>query len=176
VDGAPITLTDARAALGLGLVEVSPDDDQLVAAIAALVDRQLMLAEVDRFPPPVPTPDAVAAAAAAMRGSAGGGLGALMADTGFDDGRIVQAARDTLRIVGYLDQRFGTNLPVSEQAVQAYYAAHPDEFTRDGVLIPFEDAEPAARAGASAERRQGLIDDWIADLRTRAAITLQLEP
>jgi hypothetical protein len=176
VDGAAVTLTDTCAALGLEIVEVPAEADPLAAAVAGLVDRQLLLAEVERFPPPEPSADEVAAAAAELRGRAGGRLDALMADTGFDDARIVQAARDSLRIAGYLDQRFGTNLPVSEDAVEAYYLAHPDEFTQGGVLIPFEEAEIAARAGASVERRQGLIDDWIADLRTRAAITLQLEP
>jgi hypothetical protein len=176
VDGAAITLSDARAAIGLGLVEVQAAAAPLETAVARLVDRQLMLSEVERFPPPAPTDEQVAAAAAAMRARAGDGLEALAAATGIDDVRILQAARDSLRIEAYLDQRFGTDLPVSADAVEAYYRAHPETFTRGGALIPFEEAEPAARAGASAERRQGLIDTWVADLRVRAAVTLQLEP
>ena len=175
VDGTAVTLTDARAAAALGIVEVPAGADPLAAAVAGLVDRQLVLNEVERFPPPEPTTDDVAATAAAMRAGAGD-IETLMAETGFDDARIRQAARDTVRIALYLDQRFGTNLPVSEEAVEAYYLAHPGEFTRDGALVPFAQVEDAARAGASAERRQGLIDDWVAGLRTRAAITLQLEP
>ena len=173
VGAVAITLTDVRAAIGLGLVEVPEGADPMATATARLIDRQLVLTEVERFPPPEPPPATVAAAAGAMRARAGADLDALERATGFDEARVAQAARDSVRINAYLEQRFGTNLPVSEEDVARYYREHPDEFTRQGRVLSFAEAEPEARAGASAERRQELIDDWIADLRTRAAIMIR---
>ncbi len=175
VGGTAITLTDARAAVGLGLVEVPAGADPTAEAVAQLIDRQIVLSEVARFPQPQPAPERVTAAVAAMRAAAADDLDALMESTGFDGLRITQAARDSVRIEEYLDQRFGTSLPVSDEDVARYYAEHPGEFTQDGALLPLAEVEAEARVGAAAARRQELIDDWIATLRTRAEVIV-LEP
>ena len=176
VGNVAITLTDVHAAIGLGLVEVPEGAGPEAAATAQLIDRQLVLSEVERFPPPEPPPTVIAADAAAMRAHAGQGLAALMETTGFDKTRIAQAARDSARIDAYLEQRFGTNFPVSEADMARYYRTHPQEFTAvGGQVLTFAEAESEARRRASAERRQELIDDWVTDLRTRAAITI-LDP
>ena len=54
VDGAPITLTDVQAALGLGLIQVPAGSDPVDTGTQQMIDRQLELAEVQRFPPPEP--------------------------------------------------------------------------------------------------------------------------
>jgi hypothetical protein len=172
VGGVAITLSDARAAIGLGLVDVPAGADAVALATVQLVDRELVLAEVARFPPPEPLPSVVVTESDSMRARAGENLAALVRATGFDEARIIQAARDTARIDAYLVQRFGTNLPVSEDDVALYYRDHPDEFLRDGEVVPFEEAEPTARVGASETRRHELIDEWVDDLRSRAEITL----
>jgi hypothetical protein len=172
VGSVAITLTDVRAAISLGLVEVLEDVDPISEATAQLIERQLVLVEVERFPPPEPLPATVIAKAEVMRAQGGQDLNALVQATGFDDVRITQTARDSTRIDAYLEQRFGINLPVSEEDVARYYQAHPREFELDGRILSFAEVEPEARARASAERRQELIDDWIVDLRTRAEITI----
>src|SRR5262245_63405935 len=59
VDGTPITLTDVQAAIGLGIIQVGAGD-AIAAGTQQMIDRQLQLTEVQRFPPPDPCPDAVA--------------------------------------------------------------------------------------------------------------------
>jgi hypothetical protein len=166
VDGTPITMSDVRAAVGLGVA--SGDQD---VALRQVIDRQLLLAEVDRFPPPQPPTAQVLEEAARLRAYAGAALPVLMVSTGLDDLRIVETARQTLRIRAYLDQRFGTDVQVSDEEVDRYYRAHQDEFLRDGLLIPFAEAEPLARQRAAAERRQATIEQWMAGLRARADVT-----
>jgi hypothetical protein len=56
--------------------------------------------------------------------------------------------------------------------VLQYYRIHPDEFTRDGRLMPFAEAEPEARQRAAAERRTAMIGQWHRDLRGRAEVVL----
>jgi hypothetical protein len=171
VDGNAITLTDVRAAIALGIAGMSAAVGE-AAATELLIDRQLMLAEVERFAPPEPSPSAVAVEAGVMTARIGGDLGTLTRETGVDDARIREIARDTLRIQGYLNQRFGTAMQLTEDEVLQYYRIHPEEFTLEGRLIPFGEAEPFARQLAAAERRSVTITQWLRDLRGRAEITI----
>lgn len=170
VDGYAITLTDVQAAIGLGVVDVPPGERATAAAAEQLIERQLMLAEVARFSPPEPDATAIEDEMAAMKRRAGGRLDSLMRSTGIDEPRIRELARDHLRIQAYLNQRFGTTTQVSDEEVAQYYRAHPEEFTRNGVPIPFAEAELAARQRASAERRRLTIAQWMRDLRARADV------
>jgi hypothetical protein len=173
VSGQVLTLTDVRAALALGVVEVVDGADER-EAIGPLVDRLLILAEVARFAPPEPTVDAIAQETAALIAHVGSGLNAMMSATGVDDATIRSIARDTLRIEAYLDQRFGTAEQLSETDVTRYYQIHPDEFTRDGTLMPFTEAEPLARERAGSERRTSIVTQWTSDLRARGDVTVML--
>jgi len=167
----PVTMTDVRITLELGLVEASGENRQ-TAALDRTIDRQLQLNEVARFSPPEPPPAAIAEEVAAMKMRAGTGLSALMTSTGLDEARLQQLARETLRIRAYIAQRFGTTVQATEDEARKYYEEHPAEFTRDGVRMPFEEAETLARQRASAERLRVTIDQWVRDLRMRAEVVI----
>lgn len=111
VHGQVVTLSEVRAAVGLGLVspgEGSPD----VSAARALIDRHLMLAEVRRFLPPEPDPLDVLKAVEELRTRAGSpsDLESLKRSTGLTDTGMEELARDSLRLEAYLGQRFGARL------------------------------------------------------------------
>ena len=171
VDGTPITLTDVQAAIGLEIIQTG-SGDPITAGTQQMIDRQLELVEVQRFPPPEPMPDAVAREVARLKTNAGTRLSALMQSTGLTEERITDVARDNVRITAYLDQRFGTTVQVSDEEVAAYYRAHEAEFTARGEAMPFEQAEPIARQRASPERRRATVDQGIRDLRARADVTV----
>jgi hypothetical protein len=111
VNGQPITLTDARAAIGLGVVQAPSGGDAIAPAARELIDRLLMLQEVARFSPPEPAPQALAAEVEALEKHAGtpAALDALMTSTGLNRTRVRELARDTLRIRAYVAQRFGAS-------------------------------------------------------------------
>jgi hypothetical protein len=164
VNGAAITLTDVNAAIALGLVDPSRAIDQLI-------DRQLVLSEVARFPPPEPAAAAVTIEAGSLRTTAGSRLPEVMASTGIDEARIREIARENLRIQAYLNQRFGVAPQLTEEEVAQYYRIHPEEFRRGDALMPFTEAEPLARERAAAERRALTVSNWLRDLRARAEIS-----
>jgi hypothetical protein len=166
-----VTMTDVRIALELGLVQASGDNRQAVA-LERTIDRQLQLDEVARFSPPEPPAAAVAEEVAAMKMRAGPDLNALMTSTGLDEARLQQLARETLRTRAYIAQRFGTTVQVNEDEARKYYEEHPAEFTRDGVRLPFEEAESSARQRASTERLRVTLDKWDRDLRMRAEVVI----
>jgi hypothetical protein len=163
-----ITLTDVQAAVGLGIIDAKSAGDP--QALNQMIDRQLMLTEVARFPPPEPTTAAVDQQAQMLRMHAGAALDALMRSTGLDEAQVRDLARETLRIQAYIAQRFGTTRQVSDDDVRHYYDEHTSEFRRNGQMIPFEEAEAEARKRASAARLQEAVTQWVRDLRMRAEV------
>jgi hypothetical protein len=109
VGPAAITQTDIDAAVAFGIVD--PQGDPL----KQMIDRRLMLAEVNRFPPPEPDMRAIQDLMARMKGNAGPQVNAVMKQTGVDDKRLSELARETLRIQSYVQQRFGTTGRAAEQ-------------------------------------------------------------
>jgi hypothetical protein len=131
-----------------------------------------MLVEVDRYAPPEPAASAVDQETALVRArfASDADYNAALARTGIDDKLLRQTLRDDLRIRAYLTQRF-TPLQPTEDEVDRYYREHPGTFTRQGGVVPLADARPEASRLLVAERRAGLIDDWLTGLRRRATIT-----
>ena len=170
VGGYAITLTDVNAALAFGVVEVPQGPTQVAEATQRLIDRQLALLEVARFAPPEPDIAAVGREMETMKERAGAGIDSLMQATGLDDARLRDIARDTLRIQAYLNQRFGTTVQVSDEEVALDYRNHASEFQRNGMLIPYDEAEPVARQRAAAARRGAAILQWMSDLRQRVEV------
>ena len=161
--------TEVRAALALGVIEARGNGDPQAAALDAMIERQLMLAEIQRGTPPEPDAAALDAEVQRLKAWAGDQLAAIMTRNGVDEARLQQLARDTLRIQLYLDTRFP--LPsVSDSEAEAFYKQHPEAFRRNGVLMPFAQAEPAARDAAARERRESRITQWLAGLRKRADV------
>ena len=167
-----VTMTDVRAAIELGLVDVKPGEDPESAALQRLIDRQLQLKEVARFSPADPPAGEVAEELAAMKAKAGSRLTDVMASTGLDDEKLQLLARETLRIRAYVRQRFANNAQVTEDESRKYYDEHPAEFTRAGVRLSFEEAEADARRRASDERFRATLDQWTRDLRMRSEVNI----
>jgi hypothetical protein len=165
-----ITLSDVRTAVALGLIAVSKDPDTISPATERLVDRLLILREVQRYAPPEPSDARIEEQLAAVRGRFA--TPALLAQAleagGFTESGIRAWVRDDLRIASYLSQRFAAAVVPGDEEVTAYFTAHRDEFDRTQTL--FESAAPIIRERLSAERRAELIDDWIADLRRRTPV------
>ena len=112
-----VTQTDVDAAVAFGVVQRGQSADGRTP-VQQLIDRRLMLNEVARFPPPEPDEAAVAGAAARMRSSAGPDANAIMKRTGVDEGRLLEMARETLRIQAYMTQRFGSGDRAAQQSAR----------------------------------------------------------
>jgi hypothetical protein len=105
VSGRTITLSDAKTALALGLVEGTSVD---AAVVQRLIDRELMLREAERYQPPEPSPALLDEAIAAATRHAGGdaALARVLAAGAFSLQRLRTWVRDDLRVSAYLQQRF----------------------------------------------------------------------
>jgi hypothetical protein len=119
VGGQAVTLSDVRTAMALGL----SDGDQ-AAATEQLINRTLILREVQRYAPPEPTEEAVEARLAEIRARLDNGdeLDRVLAAGGFTEARLEAWLRDDLRIESYLDQRFSAVGPASDDLVADWVA------------------------------------------------------
>jgi len=168
VNGTTVLLSDVRAAVAVGLVEGPAESD---AAVEQMVQRALLVEEVNRFPPPEPTAEAIDAELARMRTRAGS-FDDVERRTGLTGDHVRLLARDRLRIQSYIDQRFGLTVPLTDEQVLQYYRAHPEEFTVNGQVTTFERAQGLARERAGLEQRQRTITQWLRDLRSRADVAV----
>ena len=169
VGGQVITLSDVQTAMALGLVE--PEHaTSLNAATRRLVDRMLVLREVQRYLPPEPGDADLDSRLDVVRQRLGGAdqLGSALTRGGFTETRLRSWLRDDARIAAYLAQRFAAVGVPSDEDVSAYYTAHREEFERKQQSL--EAASTAIRERLSGERRDQLIADWIQDLRRRTPV------
>ena len=173
-----IMLSDVTMARDLGLVPApGGGTDPTAAIMSALIDRALILSEVDRYAPPEPGAEAVDRELEAVRArvAAPDALAAALLKSGFDENHLRQLLREDLRIRAYEDQRFIAQAPSDDELAQ-FYREHPQAFTRQGTLVPFAAARADVVRLATEDRRKAVIADWVAGLRRRAEVTVLYLP
>ena len=109
VAGQLIMLSDVNAVRALGIVAVPADSpDPTADVLAKLIDRELMLAEVDRYAPPEPDPAMIDRDVAAVRARfpSAKAFDDVLTRSGFDATHVRELVRQNLRLNAYLDQRF----------------------------------------------------------------------
>lgn len=174
VGGAMILQSDAVAAARFGFVELPATGNALQFTLDRLIERRLMLIEVDRYAPPEPPRALLDERMQQLDQRIGSGerLDAILRETGFTLEQLRLYVRDDLRIEGYVEQRFGAAYRPSEEEIVAYYRSHESEFTRDGRLRPFEEVREAARAALLSERQAAALREWMASLRRRTEVNV----
>jgi hypothetical protein len=171
VNGALILQSDVMMAVRLGLAPAPAASDPVAAPLDALIERRLVLEEVDRYAPPDPTDADIDRRLAEVRGRAGAGFDAILRETGISSDQLRRQVRDDLRMEAYLLQRFGAMQP-SEEEIQQYYRDHQSDFMRNGAVRPLDEVRDVARAQLIANQRGVMIKDWTAGLRRRATINI----
>ena len=172
VGGRVITLSDTRAATDLGLIDIGKPADPIDAATSLLVERELVLREVQRYAPPEPAESAIDARVESVRQRfpEPSALARTFEATGFNEVRLRAWLRDDLRIQAYLAQRFAAAGVPTEPEIALAYTQRRAEFEKAGTT--FEQATPQLREQLAAARRKELISDWVADLRRRTDVVL----
>jgi hypothetical protein len=106
--GQLIMMSDVTGAIDLGLQSTDGASDPVRAVLTKLIDRELVLAEVDRYAPPEPTAEAVDRELQRVRQrfSSPDAFDSALARSGIDDTHLRETLRQDLRMRAYLDQRF----------------------------------------------------------------------
>jgi len=123
--GDVITLSDVKAATVLGLIDPGSAADPVREVLSRLIDRALILDEVDRYVPPEPSTEAVEQAFAAVRArfDSDRAFAKVLALVGLTESGLRRTLREDLRIRAYLDQRFPATAPEGrETLIQGWLA------------------------------------------------------
>jgi hypothetical protein len=109
VNGTILMQSDVYAAMAIGIVTAGGAADPVAPALEQLIERELVLAEVNRYAPPEPSEPEIAARVAGVRArfpSPEAYQRALVV-SGLSEERVRTIQRDELRIQTYVNQRFG---------------------------------------------------------------------
>jgi parvulin-like peptidyl-prolyl isomerase len=172
VSGTVIMLSDARAALTLGLFDAGGAADPIESAMRWLIDRQLVLDEAARGDRLEIAPADLARALAGVRArfASDAEYRRALVELGLDDRGLERLVRETLIARLYVERRFDSMLPPTDEELRAYYAAHADRFVRNGLQLSFEDALADVTAILRRERHDQAVSAWMDRLRRRADI------
>jgi len=171
VDGAVIMQSDVTMAVRLGLVPAASTVDPISAPLNALIERRLILEEVDRYAPPDPPEAEIDQDLAEIRARAGARFESVLVESGMSVEQLRRHVRDDRRMEAYLQQRFGTMQP-SDNEIAQHYRDHQTAFMRNGIVVPLEEVRDLVRAEVMAERRATTIREWITGLRRRANVNV----
>jgi hypothetical protein len=124
VGGSLITLSDVNAAYDLGLVKPQDKGDRVRDVLSQLIDRELQLAEVDRYAPAEPSAADVDGEVETVRSRfpSPEAFEAVLARSGIDLAHLRETMRENLRIRGYLTQRFSVAGERRQQLVADWVA------------------------------------------------------
>jgi hypothetical protein len=166
-----ITLSDARAAVAFGLVDPPASGDQVYGVMQRLIDRTLMLIEVQRYLPEEPALAEIDKHYAAIRGRfpTAADFEKALATTGLGPTHLREMARDDLRIQAYIQDRFSASVQPTDEEVLAYARAHRAEL--EALASTPDEQLSIASNRLTAERRQLRVADWLNGLRRRADVT-----
>jgi hypothetical protein len=133
VEGQPILLSDVQFAIQFALIPTPAGTTDAVGLVLnRLIERMLMLAEVERFQPPEPDPVEVTIRLDELRARAGSdaAFDKALAVTGASRDQLRRYIRDDLRIGTYLNQRFGVSPTVTPTERAAAIATWVTELRR----------------------------------------------
>jgi hypothetical protein len=113
------------AARELGVQAPGPAADPIRGMLSTLIDRALVLSEVERYGPADPPPDAIDREVDVIRGRfpSTESFNEALARAGLDDRHLRDMMRQDLRIRAYQDQRFAAADPARRQTLISDWVA-----------------------------------------------------
>ena len=162
-----VTLSDVHAVETFGDLPAGMSAASPSRILDSLVDRELMLGEIERYAAPEADPAQVDRRMAQIRSKfpGAGAYEQALARTAMTDDRLRAFVGGDLRIDAYLEQRFGVPAQPTPDEVQRYYRDHTAEFTRAGHLLPLDQVQSQVQELLVVQRRHTLVTEWLDHLR-----------
>ena len=165
-----IMLSDVRTVTTFGLM---PDAHNEADVLTQLIDRALILGEVNRFIVPEPGVGVIEARLDDLRSrfpTPEAFLDAL-AKVGMTETSLARALLKGWQVENYLEQRFGSTVQPTEAELARYYRGRINQYSIGGETQPFDQIRDQVQRDLHGERQRTLIADWIARLNLRVKVT-----
>lgn len=166
VDRQIIMLSDVRAVTELGVLVMGSNEGSETQVTSRLVNRVLILVEVDRFLVSEPLQTEIQRRIDALKEhhSTVKSFETAWKSVGMTEERLYRLIRNDLRIDSYLRQRFTSTAEPTNAELLQYHKENQDLYILNGLRLPFNDARELVRDDLLEERRQVIIQNWIARL------------
>lgn len=121
VNRQPVLLSDVNAAMLFQLVPHPEGGDAVASTLDRLIERALILEEVERYQPPEPASEEIDKRVDAIRQRLGtaDAFQKALASVGMTEAQLRSHIRDDLRSVTYINQRFGESDPAARETLIA---------------------------------------------------------
>ena len=172
VDRKLIMLSDVRAVTELGVLAMGSNEGSESQVTSRLINSILILVEVDRFLVSEPPQPVIQRRIDELKEhhSTVKSFETAWKSVGMTEERLYRLVRNDLRIDIYLRQRFtSTAEPTNAELVQ-YHKENQHQYVHNGSRLSFNDARELVRDDLLEERRQVIIQNWIARLRESVEI------
>ena len=172
VAGHVIMQSDVRAFVDLELAELGTDDDSDDVILTYLIERRLVLDEVDRYVvanPPGATVDRLMAQVVA-RFTSEEAFQRALERVGFTTDDLRQVLQDDARREAYLDNRFGAVRVPTDVELRAYYDEHREKFVDAGRIETFAEVRSSVLEKFTAELRDSTVAEWVSSLVRRGQV------
>ncbi len=172
VDRQIIMLSDVRAVTELGVLVMGSNEGSETQVISRLVNRVLILVEVDRFLVSEPLQPEIQRRIDELKEhhSTGKSFETAWKSVGMTEERLYRLIRNDLRIDSYLRQRFTSTAEPTNAELLQYHKENQVLYVHNGSRLPFNDARELVRDDLLEERRQVIIQNWIARLHESVEI------
>ena len=172
VGGNVIMLSDVRAFIDLGLADVSGAPDPEAATLTLLIERRLILDEVDRYVVADPPAQTINRRLDELRDrfATAQMFVAALDRVGFTETDLRAVLSDDARRDAYLEERFVASGQLTEAELRNYYETHADDFLRDGRVLMFEEARSEVQQQLAKELRVQMVAEWTATLVERGQV------
>jgi hypothetical protein len=164
--------SDVRAFVDLELAELGTDDDSDDVILTYLIERRLVLDEVDRYVvanPPGATVDRLMAQVVA-RFTSEEAFQRALERVGFTTDDLRQVLQDDARREAYLDNRFGAVRVPTDVELRAYYDEHREKFVDAWRIETFAEVRSSVLEKFTAELRDSTVAEWVSSLVRRGQV------
>ncbi len=186
VNRQPLLLSDWQASMRMeaflqGRQVTSFNKDETKAALNRLIDRELLQQQMqaDYNPSDKEVQDRIKSIRSQIAGSESDtGWSQALRTYGLSISDVEEFIRTQLQIMRFVDLRLRPTIRVDEEAMQTYYrdTLVPEVRKRGEEPEPFQQVRPRIREILVQQRMDGVLESWLATLRTQSEVHITTDP
>ena len=177
VSGNVIMQSDVLAFINLQLVDVVEDKNPEDTTLTQLIERRIVLDEIDRYVVTDPSPMLIEQrfVDVTARFASRNALVRVLEQVGYTIDDLRQVLTENTKRDIYLNSRFSLVRLPSEDQLRDYFEENTDQFVTPDQVLTFEELRPLITERLTEELRTEMVSDWVARL-VRQSVVVRMSP